>query len=439
MFLSATMCHKASDSQKEKQRLPNVLLISLDACRADHLSCYGYNRKTSPFLDEIASDGIRFSNAFANTHGTKPSHTTILTSLYQETHKVAYHAIEEKPPLDPVPTQVLMLQEILKVYGYITLGVTDGGQLGHEFGFDRGYIEYDDQGGGVISGCQKLVELISKYQSIGNPIFAFYHTYEVHSPYFPPENYKHIFGAYRSEFIPTSENLLKVTDTAWRDLSKKDIEFLKAMYDSEIRFTDDTLRTTFDKLKKLGFLKNCIVVITADHGEEFGEHGGVLHRKHLYDELLKVPLIISGTDLPKGKVDERLASSVDIVPTVLAYLGLKARTPMAGRDLLAFRSKSPEAEEAVFSQYGNLRYSIRTRNWKFIETIKPHKLELCDLRQDPQEQMNIAIQYPNVITLFRSLLETWKKNQFDLLIQKEGKVRLTKELIDRLRSLGYVY
>lgn len=421
-----------------QKRPPNVLLISLDACRARNLSSYGYHRQTSPFLDKIAEKGIRFSHAFVNTHGTTPSHTTILTSLYQETHRVEFHGKANRPSQDKIPPTAIMVQEVLKKNGYVTLSVNGGAQLGRQYGFNRGFVEFDDDGKGVKTGTEKMVRLIRKYISGDRPIFAFYHTYEVHSPYFPPRKYLKMFGDFQSSFIPSSQNLLKSINSARQDLSDQDLNFLRAEYDAGIRFTDDTLKHMFKDLNELGFFKNYLLIITADHGEEFAEHGGLLHRGLLYDELLHVPLIIAGNDVSKGRVDHRMVSSVDIATTILNYLNIPPPPRMEGKNLLARSTDTKDMQDAVFSQYGRLRYSIRTEKWKLIENMRTHKIELYDFEHDPGERTNLVTNKPEEVERLTGRLEKWRKTRKVLERGNERKVKLTDQQLKRLKSLGYV-
>ena len=417
---------------------PNVLLISLDASRARNFSSYGHYRQTSPFIDKIAGEGIRFSNAFVNTHGTTPSHTTILTSLYQETHRVEFRGKANRPSKDKVPPTAIMLQEILKKNDYVTLSVNDGAQLSRQYGFDRGFVEYDDNGNGVKAGTEKMVRLVRKHISGDRPIFAFYHTYEIHSPYFPPRKYLKMFGDFKSAFVPSSKNLLRSISSAKQDLNDQDLDFLRASYDGGIRFTDDILKNMFKELDELGFFKNYLLIITSDHGEELAEHGGFLHRGLLYDELLHVPLILAGNGLSKGKVDHRMVSSVDIAPTILSHLNISPLPVMEGKNLLARSTDTDDMEMAVFSQYGRRRYSIRTHRWKLIENIRPHQFELYDFEQDPWEQTNLALNKPEEVARLTSRLQKWRKTRKVLKRENVEKVQLTKEQLKRLKSLGYV-
>lgn len=429
ILLAGNACQKS---------LPNVLLISLDATRARNLSSYGYHRQTSPFLDKITGEGIRFSNAFVNTHGTTPSHTTILTSLYQETHRVEFRGKANRPSKDKIPPTAIMVQEILKKNGYVTLSVNDGAQLSRQYGFDRGFVEYDDNGKGVKTGTEKMVRLIRRHISGDRPIFAFYHTYEIHSPYFPPRKYLKMFGNFKSTFVPSSQNLLRSINSARQDLNDQDLDFLRASYDGGIRFTDDILKNMFKELDELGFFKNYLLIITSDHGEELAEHGGFLHRGLLYDELLHVPLIITGNGISKGKVDHRMVSSVDIAPTILSHLNISPPPGMEGENLLSRSTDTGEMEDAVFSQYGRLRYSIRTHRWKLIESLRPHQIELYDFEQDPGERTNLALKKPEEVARLTSRLKKWRKTRKVLERGNVEKVKLTKEQLKRLKSLGYV-
>lgn len=416
---------------------PHILLISLDALRADHLSSYGYGRQTTPFLDDLAGGGTRFSRAFVNTHGTPPSHTTMLTSLYQETHQVGFQTDLSGAVNNAVPDGVVMLQELLQARGYQTVAVTDGGYMSADFGFARGFDDYFDKGEGIENGSRAMLERIRRRLEQAGPIFAFLHTYEVHSPYAPPDRYRDLFGVFESDLLPASETLVPIQENAFEHLAAADFEFLKARYDAEIRYTDDVLRDFFAGLRDIGFLDNCLVVVTSDHGEEFGDHGGLLHRATLYDELLRVPLIVRGPGVAGGVVDERLVSTVDIIPTILGRLGLAADLPLGGVDLLAPDNAGTGEQRPVFSQYAGLYYSIRTPRWKLIETPHDGAVQLYDLLADPKEQHDVAPEQQAVVGELRQSLHDWRTSCPQLELTRRP-VTPTADLVKRLRSLGYV-
>ncbi len=220
-------------------------------------------------------------------------------------------------------------------------------------------------------------------------------------------------------------------------LTPQDLELIRARYDGGIRFTDDLLRGLFSELKSSGFLENAIVVVTSDHGEEFGEHGGLLHGGgKLYDELLRVPLIIAGGGLPEGQVIDRLVSSVDIAPTILALAGIERGSLMVGRNLI---DPMPSTEpEVVFSQWEDRYYSVRTRDWKLITDTKGvSDDELYHVAQDPAESDSVADQFPDRVDAMQQVLASWKE-ALDTSVQPGAEIELDETTLERLRSLGYL-
>jgi arylsulfatase A-like enzyme len=415
----------------------NVLLISIDALRADRLGAYGYERETSPFLDELAGRGTRFANAFVNTLATPPSHTTIFSSLYQETHRVALRKTPKPWMSRRVPENVTLLQERLKTVGYRTVGVTEGGFMSAFYGWSRGFDAFDDDPRSVADGVEALLRELDALEPSGGPVFAFLHTYEVHLPYVPPREYRERFSDHRGDWVADQTQIGTIRD------SPGGIRFLSDMYDAEIRYTDDALRRLFAELEARGFLDGALVVVTSDHGEEFGDHGGISHGARLYDELVKVPLFFVGDGVPAGMVDDRMVSSVDIVPTVFARLGLDPDPRFAGGDLFARRGDGAVEGDAVYMQLADRLFAVRTRQWKLIETMKPERqTELFDLQADPGEQENLAEQQPERVAELRQRLAAWRESVPRL---AEPRARPggaprgpSKAEAERLRALGYL-
>jgi arylsulfatase A-like enzyme len=409
-------------------------LISIDTLRADHLGCYGYERDTSPFLDELAAGGARFANATINTHGTTPSHATILSSLYQEAHGVQAGS----DPPRAIPPEVALLPEILRSHGYATLGITGGGNVGREFGFARGFDEFDDRAHSVKVGVRRALRRIAHHLEAPEPrpLFVFLHTYEVHSPYAPPQAYHSLFGPTSSDFEPTSRNLLAIVNDARTALSSADLSHVVAMYDAGIRHTDDVLRSFFEELAELGFLEDAVVAVTSDHGEEFAEHGGLLHRALLYQEILTVPLIFSGRGVAPGLVDRSPVSSVDIAPTLLALANLPVPADMQGRPLLGASGERVGPERVTVAQYGPHLYAVRSGEWKLIETHDPPGLELYHLASDPGEQADVAGEQPQIVAELRRELAAWRRRHARSLTPVTAD--LDPEAVERLRALGYV-
>ncbi len=414
---------------------PNFLLISIDALRADHLSCLGYDRPTSPVLDTLAARGTKFSKAFVNTHGTPPSHTTLLTSLYQESHRVGVDGTSVA--VHTVPPGVGLIQERFAAAGWRTVAVTGGGFMSEEFGFSRGFEAFDDSARSIDQGVELLLEHLGRRERDDRPIFAFLHTYQVHSPYAPPEDFRDLFGRYEGSIEATNEALLEIQASASKVLDRADFDFLEALYDGEIRYTDEVLGHLLSSLEHTGFLENAVVVVTADHGEEFGEHGGVLHGGKLYDELLHVPLILSGAGVAAGVVDPSLVSLIDVAPTLLTLAGLEVPEGMEGRNLLG-PSAAAWQDQRVFAQYGERQYCVRTPRWKLIRWAASGRVRLFDLHRDPGERRDVSERFPELTAALAAELDTWRGDRPRLDLGTPLTAELAAEKIEELRALGYV-
>lgn len=417
-------------------RQPNILLVSLDALRADHLSCYGYDRQTSPFLDELAADGTRFSQAFVNTHGTPPSHTTMLSSLYQETHRVGYGGGTPEGRNDVIPEQVEMVQQILQRNGWRTVAVTGGGYMSEIFGFGRGFGSFSGKASSIEQGTDLMIKELEEEQN--RPIFAFLHTYQIHSPYDPPNHYRDLWDTGESDIDGSNESLVPIQNRAHEVLEKKDFDHLEALYDGEIRFTDTTLRSFFSDLERIGFMDDALVIITSDHGEEFGDHGGLLHRVSLYEELLHIPVILYGNGIARGRVDPTLISLIDIAPTILSAAGLPTTPNMEGRNLLGDLSSPRWQDQRVFAQYTSLRYAIRTPRFKLIQNPNKDRIQLFDLRHDPGENRNIRRRHEDLAASLLAELEEWKRTLPEPINLEATQANLPPETLEELRALGYV-
>ena len=415
---------------------PNILLISLDTLRADHVGSYGYERDTTPFLDELAERGARFRWAFVNTLATTNSHASILSSQYQESHGVQFTR-EEDNELSRLPENLPMVQEAFRDAGYLTLAVTDGGNFAARHGFDRGFDEFQgDRSKGVARGSEAFLRMLDEHSETSQPLFLLFHTYEIHAPYDPPPPFDTSFPIpEESDFVPTARNLRRHIQTANEDLTAADMSRVVSLYDGGIRYTDSVLEDLFDELETRGlFERDFLVVVTSDHGEEFGERGGVLHRGLLYDEFIRVPLIMVGSRVPAGLVRDDIVSSVDIAPTMLAYAGIDIPESMQGHDLFARRRRAALGER-TFAQLRDRRYAVREKRWKLIE--EPNAVELYDLLADPGETDNLAQENPEKVSELRQALASWRTSQEGRRLEA-GSGELSPEELEELKALGYV-
>lgn len=295
---------------------PDVVVISIDSLRPDHLGSYGYKRDTSPTLDALASRGQRYTHAISGSPWTLPSHMTMMTGLWPTEHQV----IEDDRQLAPtVPT----LAERLKARGYATAGFVSAIYVGGGYGFARGFDTYQDFGLSEPASLGHQVrtpELVTaalgwaKTLPEDQPAFLFLHTYDVHYPYSPPEPWNE---RYNRVLAPKELAYRKWEYFKAHPVGKRRMKDLVAQYDECIRFVDDSLEPL---IKTWQWDRDVVFIVLADHGEEFGERGSWGHAHTLYAEALDIPLIVSGTGVTAAVRDERVGN-IDVAATAAAVAG----------------------------------------------------------------------------------------------------------------------
>lgn len=424
----------------------NLVLISLDTLRADHLGCYGYNRNTSPNIDRFARDSIVFENAYSTAPKTPESHMSMFTSLYPSVHRV--FTIVDEPKINVLAETATTFTEVLKEEGYRTVGFHGGGFMDGKFGFDRGFDTY--RMGGSVSAQKWLSENAWK-----SKFFLFYHTYHVHDPYTPRPPFDTMFDSdYRGNMVHDRAELGRLSASGWyADFSKtfwslvdkndpRDIEHLIALYDGEIREMDTELGSLLETITR--YAPNSIVIILSDHGEEFGEHNGGFLHSQMYEETLRVPLIIRHPDYSGGRISERV-SLIDLAPTILNMLSVENVEGFQGSALVSAMKREP-VEKIVFSEYPlREKYSLIRVGRKII--LSERGLELYGLEQDPGELHNLALPpyresslATEIDTLRAELSDTIAANaKQSRVVNKELKQDvLTQKTIEELRALGYI-
>lgn len=389
----------------ERQTRPlNVVIIGIDTLCSDHLGCYGYDRDTSPEIDKFAARGTLFENAVSQAPWTLPSFATIFTSLYPAQHGAM--AQNTKLRTDH-PTLAMMLLK----RGYSTAGIINAPFLRPEFKMDRGfeYYDYKPPFAGRIAEGTTSDALAWIDEHIDEHFFIFVHYFDPHLPYDPPEPYDtKFFPDYSGEISkPFNLNVFpraRVTHfETMKSIPEEDWDYIRALYDGEICYADQAVGDLIAGLDERNLTDNTLIILLSDHGEEFFEHGGFEHGHTLYNELIKVPLIIT---LP-GRIpaNERVTDHVrliDIAPTVLDLLGIPPVRHLEGaslKPLLAGEGRVSAPEGSLlppgigYSEsllYGTEKKSIIAYPWKYTYEVMSGNHMLFNLAADPDEMENVA-------------------------------------------------
>ncbi len=372
---------------------PNIVLLLIDTVNADHLGSYGYHRNTSPAIDSLAETGIRFARCQAQAPWTLPGMTTILTGLTEKSHGCnRYNGFSHG--LDPdIPT----LATILQAEGYTTATFFNIGYLGSEYGLNRGY-DTCWMGTDLIDYAEETVDTVMSY--LGNsltdkPFFLTVHLFDAHLPYDPPAPFDTLFNG-----VGTAG----MTDWPARSLCSDPtvIRHMTDLYDSELRWTDSQLERLFSYLRSENLSENTIIILVADHGEEFMEHGDWGHAHNLYQQSLHVPLIISGPGIQAGSVVSSYVGQFDVLPTLLDYLSVPAPDHAEGISLLG---EIPE--NRILPSSGVLADTVSAccikNSAKVLWFIEPDSTETYDLVSDPGETTPLPLDS----LLFEEVLRYW--------------------------------
>lgn len=357
------------------RRRPSVVLISLDTLRAKSMSLYGYTRETTPNLTALAARGAVFDNASTTFPNTLPSHMSMMTGLYPVTHGVTTtYGVSELRASDR------LLAEMFQAAGYATAAFTEDGLLDARYGFRRGFARYYENTS-VETGFGDAVETFGRaldwvQQRNDEAFFLFVHTYQVHDPYTPPPPYDALF--LDDELAGTAE---------------------RRAYEQEIRYLDDLVQNLVDRLHQLVPADQLLLVVTADHGEEFWEHH-FAHHAQLFDEVMHIPMVMVWPGkIPSGLHIQPPVSLVDVAPTILGLVGVDTPSAFEGLnlvDLVAGRTTTLErdtvlGESPTSPVASEVRFVARTANVKCLLTPSGKDDRCYDLQADPAEQHPRAV------------------------------------------------
>jgi arylsulfatase A-like enzyme len=413
-------------------RARGVLLVSIDTLRRDHVGAYGYGRPTTPRLDALSRTGILCEDAVSPSSWTLPAHLSMLTSADPAAHGGVDmdHGFNRRLPTLPAT---------LRKAGFATRAVTSHLYVSAVYGVDDGFDHLDfHQDRKATDVADRAIALLDRLGD--RPFFVFLHFYDPHWHYDPPERTLRLF---ERSYGGTLTGL-------WQDFSKRDragltpadLDHLRALYDGEVRYTDDEVGRVLDHMKARGLDRGTLVIVTSDHGEEFLEHGSWEHQKTLYEEVIRIPLIAAGPGVSPRR-EPRQATLLDVAPTILAWAGVAPAGPLQGSSLL---SPLPDREAYGETDHGALRTRklfLRSSQGgsKAIFTM-PSKgegvtaEEWYDLAADPAETRAAPPRSDVAEAVRRRTLERWRAGR----ARGAGapSVDLTPDQRERLRALGYV-
>jgi arylsulfatase A-like enzyme len=428
----------------------NVLFILVDTLRADHLSAYGYARDTSPALEKLAEGGVRFDRAYAPAPWTKPSVASMFTGQYPHRHGLNF-------VLATLPASAQTLAERLSQAEFATAGVVSHGFVGPKNGFDQGFDVFDAEEAkghshvSTVGVTKRALTLLEHLREHERPFFLFVHYFDPHYEY-----RRHREVAFASESAGRLRGGEDIHDlrAMGPSLSAEEVAFLEDVYDEEIRFTDAGIGELLDALEALDLDDDTLVVVTADHGEEFFGRGWLGHTRTLYEEVIRVPLIVRvpGSEGP-GRAVSAPVSLVSLAPTILDYLGVDAPdAAFQGPSLRPLIDGSPDAElppvrsevrfivlssESVLAEKAAFKHALIDGRYKLIKDFRGQSYELYDLERDPGERENLASSRPELLQEMKVALSRTQDVEAKSSAAAEDATLDPKDA-ERLRNLGYI-
>jgi len=427
IFFIAAMGSLIGCSHK-KENPPNIVVVVIDTLRADHLPVYGHSKNTAPFISHLASQAAVFERAYSASSWTAPATASIFTSLYPFQHGVvtgllAARRLQQKNHkilVNRIPEEIQTLTELVHQRGYRTFGVSDNINIQRLQGFTAGFEKFrlfHDASAQALNG--QIKKWAGEFRN-SRPYYLYIHYNDPHAKYTPR--------------------------SPWYRKMDDPLEDMKSAYDSEIRYTDEKLREIFELL---GWDNNTLLILTADHGEEFGEHGGQGHGRTLYREVIHVPLLIY---FPPGeRAHRRVAaqvSTLDILPTIQDYLGLKRARIWAGNSLLSLIGNDPgqESRRVIYShlqlkmagQPDQIAISAISESWKFIRNLNGSN-ELFNLEKDFLEKQSWFGQpgYGKIAAGLEMQFISFEKKspKFE---KQTAPYTLDQKMLEELKALGYI-
>lgn len=429
---------------------PNVILILVDAMRADKLGPYGYTaRNTTPNLNRFASRGVVFENTISQAGWTVPSVASLFTGVDPQAHRVLRYNNTNRVEMDALSLDHQTIAEQFKGAGYSTSAfmksiVVDSGR-GFSQGFDLFEVVKPHQNQADGDSARELTDAVllwlEQQKTAGKPFFTYIHYMDTHSPYKAPEPY---YSKYRAAYYagPISGAHMQI-ENDYKKPGKvpapEDILQTLALYDSEIEYWDSQFGRLMQALVGSGMDPNTIVVVTADHGEAFWEHGANVFHEHLYQENIHIPFIVKGPGVKVGRLSH-WAQSIDIAPSLADLAGVPKGQHWMGRSQAAvMRGTGAAPLLPVYAEYSEKRTLIEQSGMKLL-LGDPAGPMLFDLKKDPQERNNLAATQPDVVNRLKALIDARAAEGKALAanFSNEEKTEMSPEQIQQLCALGYL-
>lgn len=416
----------------------NVVLIVADTLRKDHLGAYGHTRPTTPNVDSLAASATRYTRAFSQASWTTPSVAALLTSQYPSRLDILDVPHRLKSDFELLP-------EVLQANGYVTGGIISHDFLGSEWNFDQGYDEFYEelaQGHYFVSSPQvtdRAIDFIDRH--LDQPFFLLVHYFDPHHVYRTHDGFDFATPLDYQGGLRRNMTLRALRERDEDSIEKTDVDYLEALYDSDVAFTDHHIGRLLDHLRQTQLFDSSFLVFTADHGEEFFDHRSFGHALTLYDEVIAVPLIVKYPNQEEPSVSPRLVGLIDVFPTIVDLLDISPSRALSGESLLAEREQAQRpAERTLFSETSRhglmLRAAIRSQ-YKLIADLGQQQTMLFDLDADPGEQRNLAGGGEPAEVSLQQDLTKWITSASQTPSHPEN-VEMQEELLRRLRALGYV-
>ena len=466
---------------------PNIILIVLDTVRRDRLSCYGYSKTTTPNIDRLAQQGVLFKNAYSSSCWTPPAHSSLFTGNYPSKTGVL-------GGIRALPESNLTLAEILKREQYITLAVAANSMISASFGYGQGFYAYDElyrvEGGyknvvfflresflyGPLQNeprTQPFVKILSaaiirrktaaifvgsEFSAVhanervffwldriprDRPFFFFINYLDAHSPYDPPDSLVEQTGKSYDGWIKGVEGfeLMDALRTVEEELkqgsqiARSDATYLSDLYDGEIRFLDQKVGELVNGLRERSLMDNTLLIITSDHGEQFGEHKLMEHRNSLYEELVRIPLLFYYPGQFSPSAVPVAISLCDVPVTILDLLQIQAPEDVQGRSLLPLLNGGRYGGK-VLAEWMDLK-TILKGGWKYIFSPSQGREELYSISGDPGERVNRLREEEDIREDMKNSLVTWM-DSFEPQEVPDREVEMNESMRERLRALGYI-